>query len=76
MSCGFLAAGTLTANQIHFVDLIINYLTDHGVMEPDLLYQPPFTDVAAQGPEGLFSSAELDGLIGILGSVREAALVW
>ncbi len=44
-------------------------------MEPDLLYQPPFTDFAAQGPEGLFSSAELDGLIGILGSVREAALV-
>ncbi len=72
---GFLAGGTLTANQIHFVDLIINYLTDHGVMEPSLLYQPPFTDVAAQGPEGLFSSAELDGLIGILGSVREAALV-
>ena len=72
---GFLAGGTLAANQIHFVDLIINYLTEHGVMDPSLLYEAPFTDVVAQGPDGLFTSDEIDGLFAIIGSVREAALV-
>ena len=39
------------------------------------LYESPFTDVAQQGPEGLFSSKQVDDLVAILGSVREAAAV-
>jgi EcoEI R protein C-terminal len=35
----FLSGRTLTANQIEFIDLIINYLTEHGAMEPDRLYE-------------------------------------
>ena len=30
---GFLAGKTLTANQIEFVDLIVNHLTEHGLMD-------------------------------------------
>jgi type I site-specific restriction endonuclease len=34
---GFLAGKALAANQIEFVNLIVNHLTEHGVMEATLL---------------------------------------
>lgn len=69
----FIKQRSLTANQIEFVDLIINYLTAHGVMEPELLYEAPFTDFSPQGPEGLFGVSEVDELIEILLNVRSTA---
>ena len=32
---GFLSGKTLSANQIEFVDLIVNHLTEHGIMDAD-----------------------------------------
>ena len=52
---GFTAGRTLTASQIEFVDLIVNHLTEHGVMSVDRLYGPPFTQVTPRGPEALFN---------------------
>jgi len=63
----------MTANQIEFVNLIVNHLTEHGVMAPSLLYESPFTDIAAQGPDGVISSAQVDDLLAILDHVRQAA---
>jgi type I restriction enzyme, R subunit len=42
----FLSAGTATAAQIEFINMVIEHLTDQGVMDPALLYEPPFTDIA------------------------------
>ncbi len=47
----FLEGKILTADQIEFLDLIINHLTEHGVMGAALLYESPFTDLAPHGPE-------------------------
>ena len=69
----FLSGGTASANQIEFVNLIVDYLTEHGVMEPAMLYQSPFTDISPRGPEGVFSSEQVDGLVEVLAQIRERA---
>ena len=65
----FLEDRTMGANQIEFVNLIVNHLTEHGIMAAGLLYESPFTDVAPQGPDRLFTSLQLDRLVGILDEV-------
>jgi len=32
------------ANQIEFVNMVVDHLTEHGVMDKSLLYESPFTD--------------------------------
>jgi len=72
---GFIDGRTLSANQLEFINLIVNHLTEHGVMEPERLYESPFTDLTPRGPDGLFKPAELDELMRVLETVRSAALV-
>ena len=43
-------------------------------MDPGLLYEAPFTDVAPTGPDGIFKVAQVGELIAVLSRVREAAL--
>ncbi|MCP9443620.1 MAG: hypothetical protein NNA20_13670, partial [Nitrospira sp.] len=64
----------LNANQIEFVNLIVDHLTEHGVMEPARLYESPFTDLTPRGPDGLFSSSQVDELVRILNTVRTLAI--
>ena len=56
---GFLTAKTLSAGQIEFLNLIVNHLTEHGVMEAEMLYESPFTDLTPRGPDGLFDATRL-----------------
>jgi type I restriction enzyme R subunit len=71
----FLAGGKLKANQIQFVDEIINHLTEHGALEPARLYESPYTDFNAQGVDGVFNSSQVDELISALEIIRSRALV-
>lgn len=65
---------TLTANQLEFINLIVDHLTEHGVGEAARLYESPFTDLAPYGPDALFPSTDLDELFGILQAVRATAV--
>ena len=71
---GFLADRQLGANQIEFVNLVVNHLTEHGGMDAALLYESPFTDLTPKGPDGLFSSAQVDELIEALAKIRRNAI--
>jgi type I restriction enzyme R subunit len=46
--------------------MIIDYLTEHGVMDAALLYESPFTDITPQRPDELFTSSQVDELICLL----------
>ena len=69
----FLAEGTHTATQIRFINEIIDELTSRGVMDPVRLYDPPFSDLAPMGPEGLFSSKEAGEIFDLLNLIQERA---
>ncbi len=71
---GFLTGKTLSANQIEFVNLIVNHLTEHGVMDAALLYESPFTDLTLRGPDGLFSSTQVDELVAVLATIKATAV--
>lgn len=69
----FLVGRRLSADQIAFIKLIVNYLTENGVMEPARLYDHPFIDHAPRGPESRFASADVDRLITIIESFSATA---
>jgi len=56
------------------VNLIVDHLTEHGVMGASLLYESPFTDVTPRGPDALFTASQLDEVLAVLDQVRAAAL--
>lgn len=65
----FMAGRTLTANQIEFVNLVVDHLTANGAMKPEMLYESPFTDLNPQGPDGVFNPAQVDALFALLSQI-------
>ena len=67
----YLAGSHMSANQIRFIENIIDYLTQNGVMDPGLLYEPPFTELHDEGLDGVFQDNDADQIIGIVRSFNE-----
>jgi type I restriction enzyme R subunit len=70
----FLQGTTATPNQIEFINLIVQELTQNGVMDADRLFQSPFTDVNAQGPLGIFPPARVTEIVQVLEDIRGRAV--
>jgi len=68
----FLSDRSLTPPQIRFVEMIIDQLTARGVMEAAALYEPPFSDLHAGGPDELFAGREnvIEGIFGALEAIQ------
>jgi type I restriction enzyme R subunit len=58
-----LAGCTLSANQIAFVELIVEQLTASGRLAPELLYEPPFTDKNPNGISDLFPDSQVAKIV-------------
>ena len=69
----FLTDKTLGANQIEFVNLIVDHLTERGLLLPAALYESPFTDVSPTGPDAIFEFAQVERLFDALHAVAASA---
>ena len=56
-----------------FVNLVIDYLTEHGTIDPGRVYESPFTDVAPQGPNAIFPAPDLDEFFNIVQHLHDTA---
>jgi type I restriction enzyme R subunit len=70
----FIQSGNLNADQIRFIDSIIDYFTENGIIDPDKLFQPPFTDINDQGLLGVFDEVKADELINIIREINDRAV--
>ncbi|GIK58041.1 MAG: restriction endonuclease subunit R [Chloroflexota bacterium] len=68
----FLDDKTYNADQIQFVNFIIEHLTRNGTMPPDMLWERPFVDIHDAGPTGLFSDTDADALLAVIEEVNGA----
>ena len=69
----FLSGKNPSANQIEFINLIIDHLTENGAMEPKRLYESPFTDLDDQGVGGLFPQSDVLKIVSVLNNIRMKA---
>ena len=70
----YLTRKNLSANQIRFINHIIDYLTQNGVMDAGLLYAAPFTDYSTSGLDGVFNDSDASRIVSILEVIRETAV--
>lgn len=70
----FLSDKTASASQIEFIDLIINQLTERGIMSQEALYESPFVDISPTGPEGIFPERKVSQIVTVLAEIRQRAV--
>ncbi len=63
-----LAGTALSSRQIQFVEMIVDYLTSSGKMDPAALYEPPFTDQAPNGISDVFDASSVARIVTTLES--------
>lgn len=71
----FISKGNLNGNQITFIQKIINYLNQKGVIEKQLLTQAPFNEHHDQGVFGIFPEEDqVMKVIQVINQVNENAM--
>ncbi|WP_216597608.1 DEAD/DEAH box helicase family protein [Persicobacter sp. CCB-QB2] len=60
----------LTATQMNFINMIVQYLKKNGVMDIGQLYESPFSHIHSDGIDGVFGDQQADHIIGILEQVN------
>ena len=68
----FLDDKRYSKNQIQFVTLIIDELTERGIVEIARVYEAPYLALAPEGPEMIFVEADLDRIIDKLHQLVDA----
>ena len=70
----YLDGTKFTADQIRFINLIVDELTRNGVMEPARLFESPYTDHAPTGPDYVFPDVDVDVIVRTLQQIKRTAL--
>lgn len=56
----------LTAQQVRFMNLLKNYIAQHGSIVVEKLYEPPFDSISHEGIDGVFSPDDVGELVAVL----------
>ena len=64
----------MSGDQIRFVDQIIDHLAQNGIMDPEALFNPPFSDIHHEGIVGVFPK-RAPRVLGILEAVLSNTVV-
>jgi len=72
----FLNDRSLTTQQIRFLEMVIDQLTARGIMEESALYEAPFSNLHAGGPDELFAGKEnvIDGIFESLKAIHSGLI--
>lgn len=62
----FIAEQQLTADQLEFLDRVIDALTETGFVDPKNFYESPYTDIDSQGIVGVFPKERAKQIIQIV----------
>ncbi len=68
-----LQGSKLNPEQIEFLELVIDELTQNGVVVPERLFEPPYTDINAHGPTALFEAAQVAYIVSVLKDISARA---
>jgi type I restriction enzyme R subunit len=64
----------LSAHQLRFLSLLKKHITQYGLIELDLLYEEPFTNIDEDGVDGVFPKSEqVDDLLQLLTNINKLA---
>ena len=71
----YLDSTTFNSKQIQFVNQIVDYLTQNGVMDPSMLFEHPFTNLSPGGPTSLFNEDDTGRIVDIIRAFEANAKV-
>ncbi|MHA2859047.1 DEAD/DEAH box helicase family protein [Vibrio harveyi] len=71
----FLDEEAYNAEQIQFVDQVIDYLVNNGILDMSQLFEPPFTDNHGESAYGFFDEGTVVELFGVIRTVNANAVV-
>ncbi|TDK50355.1 DEAD/DEAH box helicase family protein [Antarcticimicrobium luteum] len=69
----FVTSNRLNADQTEFIDMIIDHLSEGGIIEPARFYESPFSDIDDLGIEGVFNKDQASDIIRIVRAINETA---
>ncbi len=58
----FLNERNMNSHQIQFLNMVVDYIVEHGSIQIKALYEPPFTDLAPKGWDALFDERQITDL--------------
>jgi len=71
----FINSPSLRADQMTFINKIVQFLTKNGRIEKKMLFEPPFTEQHQDGVIGLFDDAQATKIISLVDKVNRNAEV-
>jgi type I restriction enzyme R subunit len=70
-----LSEQTLNSQQIRFIDTLINFFSVKGIIDTEMLFNPPFTDIDTSGIMGVFDDDMANKIIKLIDQINHNAIV-